>query len=43
MPDTTITPISCSIVFGVAGWTTTIEVLEDDNLISKRVLTKNYF
>ena len=34
---------SCSIVFGVAGWTTTMEVLDECGSISKRILTKHFF
>ena len=39
----TCTPISCSIAFGVAGWTTTMEVLDQYGNISKTILTKHFF
>jgi hypothetical protein len=42
-PERSFTPISCSIVFGVAGWTTTMEVVDEYGSISKRILTKHFF
>ena len=42
-PITYIRPLSCSIVFGVAGWATTMEVMTESNVLEKRILTKHYF
>ena len=42
-PEEIYTPTSCSIVFGVAGWTTTMEIMDKSGCISKRILTKHYF
>ena len=42
-PESYFTPVSCSIVFGVAGWTTTMEGLDSDIGFTKRVLTKHHF
>ena len=42
-PNTTLIPLSCGIVFGVAGWTTTMKVMDENHKISKMILTKHYF
>ena len=38
-----VRPLSCSIVFGVAGWTAMMEVVTESNILEKRILTKHYF
>ena len=32
-PNTKLTSLSCGIVFGVAGWTTTMEVMDENQKV----------
>ena len=36
-------PVQCGIVFGVAGWTTTMTVIDENQNVHNRILTKHFF
>ena len=42
-PNIKCTPIQCGIVFGVAGWTTTMTIMDENRIVCDRILTKHFF
>ena len=42
-PNIKSTPVQCGIVFGVAGWTTTMTVIDENHTVYNRILTKHFF
>ena len=42
-PNAKCTPLQCGIVFGVAGWTTTMTMMDENQIVCDKILTKHFF